>query len=170
MVGRPCWSIDRHGHWSANQPTKMMGSIDPSIFIPRSSKNYTGSFKYPKYNFELGWDPKGRVVVLGIPKGSSSYNFPIKLDQLLHSYTHIDDYIYRTPRPKEELSVSNPREIAIYKNCFDGGLRFLLHPVFVSIFYEFHLNPRQTYPNAWRKAIYFLYLCFVKKLRPPSTY
>lgn len=78
--------------------------------------------------------------------------------------------IYRAYRPKEELQGPNPHGIAMYKYCFDGGLRFPLHFLFVSIFNKFHLIPSQINPNAWSKALFFLYLCVSEKLYPPSSY
>lgn len=50
-----------------------------------------------------------------------------------------DDYIYRALRSKEELLGSDFRKIAMYKDCFDEGFRFPLHPFFILISNEFFL-------------------------------
>lgn len=52
----------------------------------------------------------------------------------------------------------------MYKDDMDGGFRFSIHPFFVSIFNEFHLTSSQINPNAWRKALYFLFVCLRRKI------
>lgn len=65
--------------------------------------------------------------------------------------------IYRAPSSKEEHLGLDPREIDMYKDCFDGDMRFSLHFFFVSIINKLHLTRNQINPNAWRKALTFLY-------------
>ncbi|KAL2475730.1 Uncharacterized protein Adt_36466 [Abeliophyllum distichum] len=47
-----------------------------------------------------------------------------------------------------------------------AGLRFPLHPLFVSFFNEFHVTPDQLTPNSWRISTYFLYLCLTNNIEP----
>ncbi|KAL2512151.1 Uncharacterized protein Adt_17751 [Abeliophyllum distichum] len=101
-------------------------------------------------NIQIGRSPSGHVVPLNIPKGYSVYNSGDKLDRLLAKFKIFDDHIYRAPHPTERLPGSNPHEVAIYKDSMDGGLRFPIHPFFITIFHEFHLTPSQVAPNAWR--------------------
>ncbi|KAL2479324.1 Uncharacterized protein Adt_32290 [Abeliophyllum distichum] len=117
-------------------------------------------------NIQIGRSPSGHVVPLNIPKGYSVYNSENKLDRLLAKFKIFDDYIYRAPHPTERLPGSNPFEFAIYKDSMDGGLRFPIHPFFIAIFHEFHLTPSQVAPNAWRLALYFLYMCLLHDIDP----
>ncbi|KAL2512733.1 Uncharacterized protein Adt_18333 [Abeliophyllum distichum] len=117
-------------------------------------------------NIQIGRSPSGHVVPLNIPKGYSVYNSESKLDRLLAKFKIFDDHIYRAPHPTERLPGSNPFEVAIYKDSMDGGLRFPIHPFFVAIFHEFHLTPSQVAPNAWRLALYFLYMCLLHNIDP----
>ncbi|KAL2518001.1 Uncharacterized protein Adt_14248 [Abeliophyllum distichum] len=105
-------------------------------------------------NIQIGRSPSGHVVPLNIPKGYSVYNSEDKLGRLLAKFKIFDDHIYRAPHPTERLPGSNPYEVAIYKDSMDGGLRFPIHPFFITIFHEFHLTPSQVAPNAW-SYIYF---------------
>ncbi|KAL2492438.1 Uncharacterized protein Adt_28066 [Abeliophyllum distichum] len=117
-------------------------------------------------NIQIGRSPSGHVVPLNIPKGYSVYNSEDKLDRLLAKFKIFDDHIYRAPHPTETLPGSNPYEVAIYKDSMDGGLRFPIHPFFITIFHEFHLTPSQVAPNAWRLALYFLYMCLLHDIDP----
>ncbi|KAL2506155.1 Uncharacterized protein Adt_21776 [Abeliophyllum distichum] len=117
-------------------------------------------------NIQIGRSPSGHVVPLNIPKGYSVYNSEDKLDRLLAKYKIFDDHIYRAPHPTERLPGSNSYEVAIYKDSMDGGLRFPIHHFFITIFYEFHLTPSQVAPNAWRLALYFLYMCLLLDIDP----
>ncbi|KAL2466251.1 Bromodomain adjacent to zinc finger domain 1A [Abeliophyllum distichum] len=96
----------------------------------------------------------------------SVYNSEDKLDRLLTKFKIFDDHIYRAPHLTERLPGSNPYEITIYKDSMDGGLRFPIHPFFITIFHEFHLTPSQVAPNAWRFALYFLYMCLLHDIDP----
>ncbi|KAL2532531.1 Bromodomain adjacent to zinc finger domain 1A [Abeliophyllum distichum] len=117
-------------------------------------------------NIQIGRSPSGHVVPLNIPKGYSMYNSEDKLGRLLAKFMIFDDHIYRAPHPTERLPGSNPYEVAIYKDSMDGGLRFPIHPFFITIFHEFHLTPSQIAPNAWRLALYFLYMCLLHGIDP----
>ncbi|KAL2460347.1 Uncharacterized protein Adt_43767 [Abeliophyllum distichum] len=117
-------------------------------------------------NIQIGRSPSGHVVPLNIPKGYSVYNSEDKLGRLLAKFMIFDDHIYRAPHPTERLPGSNPYEVAIYKDSMDGGLRFPIHPFFITIFHEFHLTPSQVAPNAWRLALYFLYMCLLHGIDP----
>ncbi|KAL2471420.1 Uncharacterized protein Adt_39556 [Abeliophyllum distichum] len=117
-------------------------------------------------NIQIGRSPSGHVVPLNIPKGYSVYNSEDKLDRLLAKFKIFDDHIYRAPHPTERLPGSNPYEVAIYKDSMDGGLRFPIHPFFITIFHEFHLTPSQVAPNAWRLALHFLYMCLLHDIDP----
>ncbi|KAL2504921.1 Uncharacterized protein Adt_20542 [Abeliophyllum distichum] len=117
-------------------------------------------------NIQIGRSPSRHVVPLNIPKGYSVYNSEDKLDRLLAKFNIFNDHIYRAPHPTERLPGSNPYEVAIYKDSMDGGLRFPIHPFFITIFHEFHLTPSQVAPNAWRLALYFLYMCLLHDIDP----
>lgn len=116
----------------ADRPLRVLDSPNFLIlsFLFHVFPKIISVLKSPTYDFEIGRDPTDMMVVLDIPKGPSSYNCLTKLDQLLHRYTHVDDYIYWAPRPNEELSMSDCCEITMYKDCFDGGLMLSLHPFF----------------------------------------
>lgn len=158
----------------ADRPLRVLDSPNFLIlsFLFHVFPKIISVLKSPTYDFEIGRDPTDMMVVLDIPKGPSSYNCLTKLDQLLHRYTHVDDYIYWAPRPNEELSMSDCCEITMYKDCFDGGLMLSLHPFF---FFYLNLQWIPCYPshinlNAWKKALYFLFHCLRKKLCPLSSY
>ncbi|XP_022852999.1 uncharacterized protein LOC111374549 [Olea europaea var. sylvestris] len=163
---RPCSDLPPSSSKSLYDSDSETHSIDSQPFVPNLPKRHIGSFKSPGQNLEIGRDPAGEVVPLDIPKSYSLYNSPLKLEKCLGKYDRVDDYVYRAPGPKEKLPGSDPREIAMYKDVMDGGFRFPIHPFFVSIFNEFHLTPSQINPNAWRKALYFLYVCLKKGISP----
>ncbi|KAL2526787.1 Bromodomain adjacent to zinc finger domain 1A [Abeliophyllum distichum] len=76
------------------------------------------------------------------------------------------DYLYRVPNPSERIPGSDPREVVVYRDSMTAGLRFSLHPLFVSFFNEFHVTPSQLTPNSWRMSTYFLYLCLTNNIEP----
>lgn len=82
----------------------------------------------------------------------------------LNKFDRVDGYIYKCPRPKARLLGSDLYNIDVYKDIMDGGIRFPIYPFFVSIFNNFHLTLSLINPNAWRKALYFLYICLNKKI------
>lgn len=130
IVGRSPHDFDSSTH-----------SSEILAFQPSSPKRNVGSTKLPNLNLEIGRYPTGEIIILEIPKCYSLYNSPHKLEKCLNRFDRIDNYIYRAPRPKERLPGSDPYEIAVYKDIMNGGLRFPIHPFFVSIFNEFHLTP-----------------------------
>ncbi|KAL2480315.1 Bromodomain adjacent to zinc finger domain 1A [Abeliophyllum distichum] len=91
-------------------------------------------------NIQIGRSSSGHVVPLNIPKEPHT--------------------------PQRGFRGSNPFEVAIYKDSMDGGLKFPIHPFFVAIFHEFHLTPSQVAPNAWKLALYFLYMCLLHDIDP----
>ncbi|KAL2506399.1 Bromodomain adjacent to zinc finger domain 1A [Abeliophyllum distichum] len=57
-------------------------------------------------------------------------------------------------------------EVVVYRDSMTAGLRFPLHPLFVSFFNEFHVTPDQLTPNSWRISTYLLYLCLTNNIEP----
>ncbi|KAL2542858.1 Uncharacterized protein Adt_03836 [Abeliophyllum distichum] len=74
-------------------------------------------------NVEIDRSPAGNIVELEIPKACSLYSSQKKLNRMLGKIFLYDDYVHRAPLPSEQLPGSDLREIAIYKDSMDGGLR-----------------------------------------------
>ncbi|KAL2485857.1 Uncharacterized protein Adt_30613 [Abeliophyllum distichum] len=85
---------------------------------------------------------------------------------MLKKYELPPGYLYRVPNPSERIPGSDPREVVVYRDSMTAGLRFPLHPLFVSFFNEFHVTPSQLTPNSWRISTYFLYLCLTNNIEP----
>ncbi|KAL2480640.1 Bromodomain adjacent to zinc finger domain 1A [Abeliophyllum distichum] len=85
---------------------------------------------------------------------------------MLKKYELPPSHLYRVPHPSERVSGSDPREVVIYRDNMTAGLRFPLHPLFISFFNEFHVTPGQLTPNSWRISTYFLYLCLTNNIKP----
>ncbi|KAL2462371.1 Uncharacterized protein Adt_45791 [Abeliophyllum distichum] len=83
---------------------------------------------------------------------------------MLKKYELPPGYLYRVPNTSERIPGSDPREVVVYQDSMTTGLRFLLHPLFVSFFNEFHVTPGQLTPNSWRISTYFLYLCLTNNI------
>ncbi|KAL2484479.1 Bromodomain adjacent to zinc finger domain 1A [Abeliophyllum distichum] len=85
---------------------------------------------------------------------------------MLKKYELPPGHLYRVPNPSERIPGSDPREVVVYRDSMTAGLRFPLHPLFVSFFNEFHVTPGQLTPNSWRISTYFLYLCLTNNIEP----
>ncbi|KAL2518246.1 Uncharacterized protein Adt_14493 [Abeliophyllum distichum] len=85
---------------------------------------------------------------------------------MLKKYELPPGYLYRVPNPSERIPGSDPREVVVYGDSMTAGLRFPLHPLFVSFFNEFHVTPGQLTSNSWRISTYFLYLCLTNNIEP----
>ncbi|KAL2498746.1 putative Transposase (putative) [Abeliophyllum distichum] len=83
---------------------------------------------------------------------------------MLKKYELPPGYLYRVPNPSEIIPGSDPREVVVYRDSVTAGLRFPLHPLFVSFFNEFHVTTGQLTPNSWRISTYFLYLCLTNNI------
>ncbi|KAL2526963.1 hypothetical protein Adt_12017 [Abeliophyllum distichum] len=71
---------------------------------------------------------------------------------MLKKYELPPGYLYRVPNPSEKIPGSDPREVVVYRDSMTTGLRFPLHPLFVSFFNEFHVTPGQLTPNSCLKS------------------
>ncbi|KAL2518969.1 Uncharacterized protein Adt_15216 [Abeliophyllum distichum] len=91
-------------------------------------------------NIQIGRSPSGHVVPLNIPKGYSVYNSEIKLDRLLAKFKIFDDHIYRAPHPPQRG----------FRGRIPSRLPFT----------------KIVAPNAWRLALYFLYMCLLHDIDP----
>ncbi|KAL2486108.1 Bromodomain adjacent to zinc finger domain 1A [Abeliophyllum distichum] len=85
---------------------------------------------------------------------------------MLKKYELPPGYLYRVPNPSERIPGSEPREVVVYRDSMTAGLRFPLHPLFVSFFNKFHVTLGQLTPNSWRISTYFLYLCLTNNIEP----
>ncbi|KAL2505981.1 Uncharacterized protein Adt_21602 [Abeliophyllum distichum] len=85
---------------------------------------------------------------------------------MLKKYELPPGYLYRVSNPSERIPGSDLREVVVYRDSMATGLRFPLHPLFVSFFNEFHVTFGQLTPNSWRISTYFLYLCLTNNIEP----
>ncbi|KAL2524369.1 Uncharacterized protein Adt_09423 [Abeliophyllum distichum] len=85
---------------------------------------------------------------------------------MLKKYELPPGYLYRVLNPSERIPGSDPMDVVVYRDSMTTGLRFPLHPLFVSFFNEFHVTPGQLTPNSWRISTYFLYLCLTNNIEP----
>ncbi|KAL2542458.1 Uncharacterized protein Adt_03436 [Abeliophyllum distichum] len=153
-VDYPMGAVGRLLPWSRS--TAPFGVVDGNFLADRHACG----------NVEIERSSASNIVELEIPKACSLYSSQKKLNRMLGKFFLYDDYVYRAPLHSEQLPGSDLRKIAVYKDSMDGGLRFPLHPLFISIFNEFHFTPSQMNPNAWRLALYFLYMCLYKRIEP----
>ncbi|KAL2527532.1 Bromodomain adjacent to zinc finger domain 1A [Abeliophyllum distichum] len=105
------------------------------------------------------------LLELDLQKDAGVYNSKSFM-KMLKKYELPPGYLYRVPNPSERIPGSDPREVEFYRDSMTVGLRFSLHPLFVSFFNEFHVTPGQLTPNSWRISTYFLYLCLTNNIEP----
>ncbi|KAL2541541.1 Uncharacterized protein Adt_02519 [Abeliophyllum distichum] len=122
--------------------------------------------QYPcPFNIQIEHSPRGNLIELDLPKDAGVYNSRSFM-KMLKKYELPPDYLYRDPNLSERIPGSDPREVVVYRDSMTAGLRFPLHPLFVSFFNEFHVTPGQLTPNSWRISTYFLYLCLTNNIEP----
>ncbi|KAL2524685.1 Uncharacterized protein Adt_09739 [Abeliophyllum distichum] len=109
--------------------------------------------------------PSGNLIELDLPKEAGVYNLRSFM-KMLKKYELPPGYLYRVPNPSERIPGSDPMEVVLYRDSMTAGLRFHLHPLFVSFFNEFHVTPGQLTPNSWDISTYFLYLCLTNNIEP----
>ncbi|KAL2486587.1 Uncharacterized protein Adt_31343 [Abeliophyllum distichum] len=117
------------------------------------------------FNIQTEHSPIGHLIELDLPKEACVYNSKSFI-KMLKKYELPPGYLYRVPNPSERIPGSDPREVVVYRDSMTAGLRFPLHPLFVSFFNEFHFTPGQLTPNSWRISTYFLYLCLTNNIDP----
>ncbi|KAL2531382.1 Bromodomain adjacent to zinc finger domain 1A [Abeliophyllum distichum] len=163
--GRPCPPLataDEH-------PLPLLSEADPILEISSSIglvDSDTNSSTVPRpFNIQTEHSPSGHLIELDLPKEAGVYNSKSFI-KMLKKYKLPPGYLYRVPNPSERIPGSDPREVVVYRDSMTAGLRFPLHPLFVSFFNEFHVTPGQLTPNSWRISIYFLYLCLTNNIEP----
>ncbi|KAL2469777.1 Uncharacterized protein Adt_37913 [Abeliophyllum distichum] len=83
---------------------------------------------------------------------------------MLKKYELPPGHLYRVLHPSERIPGSDPMEVVVYCDSMTAGLRFHLHPLFVSFFNEFHVTPCQLTPNSWCISTYLLNLCLTNNI------
>ncbi|KAL2481647.1 Uncharacterized protein Adt_34613 [Abeliophyllum distichum] len=163
--GRPCPPLaaaDEH-------LLPLLSEVDPILEISSSIglvDSDTNSSTVPRpFNIQTEHSPSGHLIELDLPKEAGVYNSKSFI-KMLKKYELPPGYLYRVPNPSERIPGSDPREVVVYRDCMTVGLRFPLHPLFVSFFNEFHVTPGQLTPNSWRISTYFLYLCLTNNIEP----
>ncbi|KAL2466990.1 Bromodomain adjacent to zinc finger domain 1A [Abeliophyllum distichum] len=163
--GRPCPPLaaaDEH-------PLPLLSEVDPILEISSSIglvDSDTNSSTVPRpFNIQTEHSPSGHLIELDLPKEAGVYNSKSFI-KMLKKYELPPGYLSRVPNPSERIPGSDPREVVVYRDSMTAGLRFPLHPLFVSFFNEFHVTPGQLTPNSWRISTYFLYLCLTNNIEP----
>ncbi|KAL2540673.1 Uncharacterized protein Adt_01651 [Abeliophyllum distichum] len=159
---RPPFAADKH-------PLPLLFEADPILEISSSIglvDSDTNSSTVPlPFNIQTEYSPSGHLIELDLPKEAGVYNSKSFI-KMLKKYELPPGYLYRVPNPRERIPGSDPREVVVYQDSMTAGLRFPLHPLFVSFFNEFHVTPGQLTPNSWRISTYFLYLCLTNNIEP----
>ncbi|KAL2481054.1 Uncharacterized protein Adt_34020 [Abeliophyllum distichum] len=154
----------------ADEPSlPLLSEADPILEISSSiglvdSDTNSSTVSRP-FNIQTEHSLSGHLIELDLPKEAGVYNSKIFI-KMLKEYELPLGYLYRVPNPSERIPGSNPREVVVYRDSMTAGLRFLLHPLFVSFFNEFHVTPGQLTPNSWHISTYFLYLCLTNNIEP----
>ncbi|KAL2542594.1 Uncharacterized protein Adt_03572 [Abeliophyllum distichum] len=166
----PGWGERPHPPFAADEsPVPLLSEaglileISPSIGLVDSDTN-SSTVPHP-FNIQTEHSPSGHLIELDLPKEAGVYNSKFFI-KMLKKYELPPGYLYRVPNPSERISESDPREVVVYRDNMTAGLRFPLHPLFVSFFNEFHVTPGQLTPNSWRISTYFLYLCLTNNIEP----
>ncbi|KAL2470400.1 Uncharacterized protein Adt_38536 [Abeliophyllum distichum] len=118
--------------------------ISSSIGLVDSDVN--SSIVSRPFNIQTEHSPSGNLIELDLPKDADVYNSKSFM-KMLKKYELPPGYLYRVPNPSERIPGSDPRKVVVYRNSMTAGLRFTLHPLFVSCFNEFHVTPGQLTPN-----------------------
>ncbi|KAL2471655.1 Uncharacterized protein Adt_39791 [Abeliophyllum distichum] len=143
--------------------------VDPILEIFTSmgfvDSNANSSTVSRLLNIQTRHSPSGNLIELDLPKDACVYNSKSFM-KMLKKYELPPGHLYRVHHPSERISGSDPKEVVVYRDSMTAGLRFPLHPLFVSFFNEFHVTPGQLTPNSWRISTYFLYLCLTNDIEP----
>ncbi|KAL2471351.1 Uncharacterized protein Adt_39487 [Abeliophyllum distichum] len=164
---RPPFATDEH-------PFPLLPEADPILEISSSIglvDFITNSSTVPRpFNIQTEHYPSGHLIELDLPKEAGVYNSKSFI-KMLKKYELPPGYLYRVPNPSERIPGSDPREVVVYRDSMTAGLRFPLHPLFVSLFNEFHVTPGQLTPNlkvklllphfpssnsGWRRRFFFV--------------
>ncbi|KAL2470824.1 Uncharacterized protein Adt_38960 [Abeliophyllum distichum] len=162
--GRP------HPPFAADEQSfPLLSEVDPILEISSSiglvDSDTNSSTESRPLNIQTERSPSGNLIELDLPKEAGIYNSRSFM-KMLKKYELPPGYLYRVPNPSERIPGSDPREVVVYRDSMTAGLRFPLHPLFVSFFNEFHVTPGQLTPNSWRISTYFLYLCLTNNIEP----
>ncbi|KAL2518082.1 Uncharacterized protein Adt_14329 [Abeliophyllum distichum] len=159
---RPPFAADEH-------PLPLLSEADLILEISSSIglvDSDTNSSTVPRpFKIQTEHSPSGHLIELDLPKEAGVYNSKSFI-KMLKKYELSPGYLYRVPNPSERIPGSDPREVVVYRDSMTAGLRFPLHPLFVSFLNEFHVTPGQLTPNSWRISTYFLYLCLTNNIEP----
>ncbi|KAL2540718.1 Bromodomain adjacent to zinc finger domain 1A [Abeliophyllum distichum] len=151
------------------QSLPLLSEADPILEISSSiglvDSNANSSIVSCPFNIQTEHSPSGNLIELDLPKDDGVYNSKSFM-KMLKKYELPPGYLYRVPNPSERIPGTDPREVVVYRDSMTAGLRFPLHPLFVSFFNEFHVTPGQLTPNSWRISTYFLYLCLTNNIEP----
>ncbi|KAL2476784.1 Bromodomain adjacent to zinc finger domain 1A [Abeliophyllum distichum] len=151
------------------QSLSLLSEVDPILEISSSiglvDSDTNSSTESRPLNIQTEHFPSGNLIELDLPKEAGIYNSRSFM-KMLKKYELPPGYLYRVPNPSERIPGSDPREVVVYRDSMTAGLRFPLHPLFVSFFNEFHVTPGQLTPNSWRISTYFLYLCLTNNIEP----
>ncbi|KAL2461752.1 Uncharacterized protein Adt_45172 [Abeliophyllum distichum] len=154
---------------AGEHPLPPLSEANPILEISSSIRlvdSDTNSSTVPRpLNIQTEHSPSGHLIELDLPKEAGVYNSK-SFTKMLKKYELPPGYLYRVPNPSERIPRSDPREVVVYRDRMTTGLRFPLHPMFVSFFNEFHVTPGQLTPNSWRISTYFLYLCLTNNIEP----
>ncbi|KAL2524738.1 Bromodomain adjacent to zinc finger domain 1A [Abeliophyllum distichum] len=168
-VGRPRGGQPRPPFAADKHPLPLLFEADPILEISSSIglvDSDTNSSTVPlPFNIQTEYSPSGHLIELDLPKEAGVYNSKSFI-KMLKKYELPPGYLYRVPNPSERIPGSDPREVVVYRDSMTAGLRFPLHPLFVSFFNEFQVTPGQLTPNSWRISTYFLYLCLTNNIEP----
>ncbi|KAL2526295.1 Uncharacterized protein Adt_11349 [Abeliophyllum distichum] len=169
---RPCPSPTKDGRLDPplaadEHPISLLSEADPILEISSSigfvDSDTNSSTVSRSFNIQTEHSLSGHLIELDLPKEAGIYNSKSFI-KMLKKYELPLGYLYRVPNPSERIPGSDHREVVVYRDSMTAGLRFPLHPLFVSFFNEFHVIPGKLTPNSWRISTYFLYLCLTNNI------